>query len=70
MNILTPVSQNLVRWSVSAEECYMRGCICEGCKYVKLTSDSCRMKSSVLVLVRKYGIPPKLKRKEIVIEDE
>ena len=45
-------------WSLTAIDCYKRGCICEGCLIQELiTSGKCQMKKSVLWLVKKYGMP-------------
>lgn len=48
------------RWTTTAIECYKRGCICSGCPMKDLIkSQKCQMKSSVIELVRLYGIPNK-----------
>lgn len=48
------------RWTTTAIECYKRGCNCQGCLIKKLIkSQKCQMKSSVIELVRLYGIPNK-----------
>ena len=50
----------LKRWSVGAKQCYLRGCVCEGCFYNDFFTDSkqkCRMKSAVFELVKKIGAP-------------
>ena len=45
-------------------ECYLRGCICEGCpiyeNYCKLGGWTCQMKAAVLATVQKFGIPQNL----------
>ena len=51
---------NLKRWTPAAKQCYLRGCVCKGCFYDNFFTDSrdkCRMKSSVMELVRKFGAP-------------
>lgn len=51
------------RWTPSAIECYQRGCVCSGCFYKEFFGDGankCRMKTSVLELVRLLGAPPKI----------
>ncbi len=52
------------RWTKSAMECYLRGCICEGCpiyeNYCKLGGWTCQMKAAVLATVQKFGIPQNL----------
>ena len=51
---------NLKRWTPAAVQCYQRGCVCKGCFYDEFfTADKCKMKSSVLELVRKLGAPDK-----------
>lgn len=47
---------NLRRWTISAIECYQRGCICKGCEYENLDS-GCQMKHTVVELVRRLGLP-------------
>ena len=50
----------LQRWTPSAVECYQRGCICSNCPVQEfIKSQKCQMKSSVIELVRLYGIPNK-----------
>ena len=69
MNLATPIiNGNLKRWTIGAKECYQRGCNCKGCYYSFL--DCCRMKYTVLGLVRVLGIPKELeKKKEEIIKD-
>jgi hypothetical protein len=57
------------RWSFAATECYLRGCACEGCYYDGIFRKSreeytylngkynCKMKATVLKLVRTFGPP-------------
>ena len=48
------------RWTITAVECYKRGCTCEGCFYNDFFSGTyhkCQMKASVLELVRVIGTP-------------
>lgn len=60
---------NLHCWNTTAIECYKRHCICEGCPIVydleSVSAQNCRMKSAVVALVKKFGIP---KVKEDIIE--
>lgn len=44
-------------WTRTAEECYKRGCNCEDCPIQKIMETRCKMKESVLALVRMYGKP-------------
>ena len=47
-------------WTTSAIQCYMRGCVCDGCFYSDFfngSSQKCQMKASVLELVRVLGKP-------------
>lgn len=54
------------RWTLSAIDCYKRGCICEGCfiyeKYSKPGKWNCYMKSAVIELVRKFGKPENVEK--------
>jgi hypothetical protein len=54
---------NYMRWTQSAIECYNRGCVCKGCIYKEIMDTPCRMKSAVIELVRKFGIPPEAEKK-------
>lgn len=59
------------RWTVSAIECFKRGCICNGCYYddfFKTSYHKCKMKGSVIELVRVFGIPDDVKTKTIIEE--
>lgn len=43
------------RWSISAIDCYKRGCVCQGClyyNYFENTNQKCQMKATVLELIR------------------
>ena len=48
-------------WTPTAIECYKLGCICTKCNlyhiYFRNTNIKCRMKDTVIELVRKFGIP-------------
>lgn len=48
-------------WTQSAIDCFEIGCRCSICNlnriYFKNSNFKCRMKESVIELVRKYGIP-------------
>lgn len=73
---------NVLRWTKSAKDCYMRGCICSGVgvvgrlsapcpiyeTYFKGSRQKCQMKSVVLATVRKLGITEDMKKQE-VLED-
>jgi len=52
-------------WTPTAIECYEIGCRCSECNinniYFKGSSFSCKMKETVIELVRKYGVPQKRK---------
>lgn len=50
---------SLKRWTISARDCYFRGCVCLGCPTYKILETKCRMKQTVLELVRKFGKPEK-----------
>lgn len=49
------------RWTRDAINCYNRGCVCKGCILNDIMQGRCRMKQSVIELVRLIGIPPKHK---------
>lgn len=50
-------------WTDSAIFCYNRGCRCNGCYVKDIVETKCRMKSIVMELVRKYGVPAPEKEK-------
>lgn len=56
---------SVTNWTPSAIECYERGCVCNGCPMNDLIGGWCRMKQSVLELVRKFGVPDGLDRGNI-----
>lgn len=56
------------RWSAAAAECYLRNCVCKDCFYdsfFRKTREeyelgdgyTCKMKATVLELVRSFGVP-------------
>ena len=53
---------SVIRWTQSAIDCYERCCICNGCPMYELIGKQCRMKTSVLELVRKFGVPEGVNR--------
>ena len=50
-------------WTPTAIECYQIGCRCSICAvnnvYFKNSTLKCKMKETVIELVRKYGVPVK-----------
>jgi len=63
---------NPFRWTPTARECFKRGCVCEGCFYKEFFTTSsfqCRMKGSVVELVKKFGVPEDLETKTIIGDD-
>ena len=54
------VSKN---WTPTAIDCYSIGCCCSKCNlywiYFSKTNGKCRMKETVIELVRKLGVPEK-----------
>lgn len=52
---------NSKNWTQSAVECYQIGCSCKKCfiykMYFKKSDTKCKMKESVIELVRKFGAP-------------
>lgn len=49
-------NNHVKQWTKAAIDCYNRGCVCRGCPMSKLET-GCRMKGSVIELVRKFGTP-------------
>lgn len=47
------------RWTQGAIECYQRGCVCAGCLTGQIIEQHCRMKITVMELVKRLGAPPK-----------
>lgn len=60
---------SLRRWTPSAKDCYFRGCVCPGCPIFEIIGNQCRMKRTVLNLVRKLGKPER-RNLSLVIEEE
>lgn len=56
-------------WSTGAIECYERNCVCKGCPTFDLIGKQCRMKQSVLSLVKNVGTPD-TDPKQSIIDDE
>lgn len=54
------------RWTKAAIECYKLGCVCHKCPTSKFV-DGCRMKYSVIELIRTAGVPENLKYNERAI---
>lgn len=60
---------SLRRWTPSAKDCYFRGCVCSGCPIFEIIGNQCKMKRTVLNLVRKLGKPER-RNLSLVIEEE
>ncbi|MBQ7127220.1 hypothetical protein IJO12_09045 [bacterium] len=49
------------KWTETAIDCYLIGCVCNKCFLYKIYFEpygsKCRMKDSVIELVRKNGVP-------------
>ena len=56
---MIPVTKKYRYWTPGAIECYQRGCVCEGCLTGQIMEQHCRMKSSVIQLIKTLG-PPKI----------
>lgn len=57
------------RWTQDSIDCYKRGCICSGCFYYDFFNKNpqkCRMKATVLELVRVLGRPIGLSSQDIL----
>lgn len=52
-------------WTSAAIDCYMLGCSCYKCNLNKIyflnSNFKCKMKETVIELVRRYGIPDEIK---------
>lgn len=47
-----------IKWTELSKECYQRNCKCKGCIYSEIIkSQPCRMKRTVLELVKLFGVP-------------
>ena len=55
-------------WTKIAIECFERNCICEDCYYSNL-EEKCKLKNSVLALVRAYGVPKDALRRNFIKEE-
>lgn len=55
------------RWTRSAVDCYKIGCNCSRCNIPLIMETPCKMKYSVLELVKKFGKPITTKG---IIEDK
>lgn len=44
-------------WTRSAKDCYSIGCNCEKCLLYKVLETECKMKYTVMELVKKCGAP-------------
>lgn len=60
------------RWTVSAIACWKRGGVCSGCIYENFFASmrKCRMKFSVIELVKKLGPPPNEKEQTFILSEE
>ncbi len=47
------------RWTVGAIYCWSRNCQCEGCLYTRIMESACKMKHSVIRLIKLHGKPTK-----------
>ena len=45
------------RWTKEAFYCWQRNCICDGCYNKKILETECRMRKTVIALVRVFGLP-------------
>ena len=68
------LNAHAVRWTRLAYSCYQRGCRCTNCDLIPEDFiKQCRVKSSVIELVCKFGVPNKNSvpfNKEMTVEDE
>lgn len=54
---MIPVTKKYRYWTPGAIECYQRGCVCESCLTGQIMEQHCRMKSSVIQLLKTLGPP-------------
>lgn len=70
---MKPYNYDIRRWTKGAIECYMRGCVCEGCpvyeQIFKYYPRGCQMKAAVIATVRKFGITDSMTRKRNILEE-
>lgn len=67
----------MIYWTPLAKDCYQRNCRCDGCYFNGLFGFTdpvqvCKMKLSVIKLVKQWGLPDDIKPKglaQLVIED-
>ena len=57
------------RWTKGSIDCYDRHCICDGCFYNDFFNGKCRMKKTVIEMVRVLGKPPQAKDFNGILED-
>lgn len=53
-------NNNVYRWTFAAMECYKNGTNCDICTLEHLR-DKCKMKTVLIELVRKHGLPDGIK---------
>lgn len=56
-NFYQPISKSQLHWTDTAIECYQNGCRCSECLLYEVMGDKCKMKQTVIELVRTIGIP-------------
>jgi hypothetical protein len=57
------------RWTKGSIDCYDRHCICDGCFYNEFFNGKCKMKKTVIEMVRVLGKPPQAKHFNGILED-
>ena len=55
------------RWTQEAINCFNRGCVCSGCIIKNIMQTQCKMKQTVIELVKRHGVPQTNKIKGPVI---
>jgi len=65
-------SANVRRWTKTAEDCFNRGCKCQGCYFNDFFSNNrkCQMKLTVLELVRVLGAPENSNGKDMLLPEQ
>jgi len=59
-----------MKWTRAAADCYFLGCQCEKCEVFRIIGKKCKMKYTVLELVRRHGIPEREENDETAYESE
>ena len=53
------LSEASLHWTPSAIDCFERKCRCKGCFYSEILETTCKMKYTVIQIIKVKGLPPK-----------